>query len=123
MSPTEEEFQEAARRGVPGLAIVQEGVAREPARQEFIHRVRGTWEEGRFAPGFRDRDDVMRAAVKALNEWRHRGPNDQLRSEAAEASLQLAAGDDRPGPIGSSGSLMRVVLVPLNAGSVPNGRL
>jgi hypothetical protein len=113
VSPTEEEFQEAVRHGVPVLAIVQEGVEREPAQQEFINRVRGTWEEGRFAPGFRDRDDVMRAAVKALNEWRQRGPSEQLRAEAEQVALDLAAGDDRPGTTDSSGSLMRVVLVPL----------
>lgn len=113
VSPTEEEFQEAVRHGIPVLAIVQEGVERDPAQREFINRVRGTWEEGRFAPGFRDRDDVIRAAVKALHEWRQRGPSEQLRAEAAEVALRLAAGDDRPGTMGSSGSLMRVVLIPL----------
>lgn len=116
VSPTEEEFQEAVRHGIPVLAIVQEGVEREPAQQEFINRVRGTWEEGRFAPGFRDRDDVMRAAVKTLNEWRQRGPSEQLRAEGERVALQLATGDDRPGTMGSSGSLMRVVLVPLVGG-------
>jgi hypothetical protein len=113
VSPTEEEFQEAVRHGVPVLAIVQEGIEREPAQQEFINGVRGTWEEGRFAPGFRDRDDVMRAAVKALNEWRQRGPSEQLRAEAEQVARELAAGDDRSGKVGSSGSLMRVVFVPL----------
>lgn len=113
VSPTEEEFQEAVHHGVPVLAIVQEGVERETAQQEFINRVRGTWEEGRFAPAFRNRDDVMRTAVRALNEWRQRGPNEQLRAAAEQIALQLAAGDDHPGTISSSGSLMRVVLVPL----------
>jgi hypothetical protein len=116
VSPTEEEFQEAVRHGIPVLAIVQDGVEREPAQQEFINRVRGTWEEGRFAPGFRDRDGVMKAAVKALNEWRQRGPSEQLRAQAEQVAVQLAAGDDRPGTIGSSGSLMRVVFVPLVGG-------
>jgi hypothetical protein len=116
VSPTEEEFQEAVRNGIPVLAIVQEGVERERAQQEFINRVRGTWEEGRFAPGFSERSDVMKAAVKALNEWRQRAPSEQLRSEAAEVAVQLAAGDDRPGTMASSGSLLRVVLVPLISG-------
>ena len=116
VSATEEEFQEAVRHGVPVLAIVQEAVEREPAQQEFVNRVRGTWEEGRFAPGFRDRDGVVVATVKALNEWRQRGPNEQLRAEAEQVALQLAAGDDRAGTMGSSGSLMRVVLVPLVGG-------
>lgn len=48
VSPTEEEFQEAVRHGVPVLAIVQEGIEREPARQEFIDGGRGTWEEARL---------------------------------------------------------------------------
>src|SRR4051794_13897092 len=116
VSPTEEEFQEAVRHGIPVLAIVQDGVEREPAQQEFINRVRGTWEEGRFAPGFRDRDGVMKAAVKALNGWRQRGPSEQLRVQGEQVALQLAAGDDRPGTIGPSGSLMRVVFVPLVGG-------
>jgi len=116
VSPTEEEFQEAVRHGIPVLAIVQEGVERGRAQQEFINRVRGTWEKGRFAPGFSDRNDVMRAAVKALNEWRQRGPGEQRRAEAAQVALQLAAGDDRPGTMTSSGSLLRVVLVPLISG-------
>jgi hypothetical protein len=55
----------------------------------------------------------MRTAVRALSEWRQRGPNEQLRAAAEQIALQLAAGDDRPGTISSSGSLMRVVLVPL----------
>jgi hypothetical protein len=113
VSPTEEEFQEAVRHGIPVLAIVQEAVEREPAQQEFIRRVRGTWEEGRFAPGFRDRDGVMKAAVRALHEWRQHGPIGQLRAEAEQVALQLATGDDRPGMTGSSGSLVRVVIVPL----------
>jgi Domain of unknown function (DUF4062) len=112
-SPTEEEFQEAVHHGVPVLAIVQDGVEREAAQKEFINRVRGTWEEGRFAPAFRDRDDVMRTAVRALNEWRQRGPNEQLRAAAEQIALYLATGDDRPGTMSSSGSLMSVVLVPL----------
>ena len=118
VSATEEEFQEAVRHGVPVLAIVQEGVEREPAQQEFINRVRGTWEEGRFAPAFRDRDGVMKAAVKALNQWRERGPSEQLRAEAEQVVRQLATGDDRAGTVGSSGSLMRVVLVPLLGGAL-----
>jgi hypothetical protein len=113
VSPTEEEFREAVRHGVQVLAIVHEGVEREAAQQEFINHVRGSWETGRFAPGFRDRDGVMKAAVKALNEWRQRAPNEQLRAEAEQVALKLAAGDDRSGTTSSSGSLMRVVFAPL----------
>ena len=58
----------------------------------------------------------MRTAVRALNEWRQRGPSEQLRAAAERVALQLAAGDDRAGTISSSGSLMRVVYVPLVGG-------
>lgn len=44
MSPTEEEFDHAAREGVPVIALVQEDVKREPGQEEFVKRVRGTWE-------------------------------------------------------------------------------
>ena len=59
---------------------------------------------------------MIKAAVKALDGWRQRGPSEQLRAQTEQVAAQLAAGDDRPGTIGSSGSLMRVVFVPLVGG-------
>src|SRR3954454_10966111 len=38
MSPTEEEFREARERNVDILALVQNGVDREPTQQEFLSR-------------------------------------------------------------------------------------
>jgi hypothetical protein len=46
VSPTEEEFQEAVHHGVPVLAIVQEGVEREPAQLE-VHQPRPRYLGGR----------------------------------------------------------------------------
>jgi hypothetical protein len=114
MSPTEEEFDQAVRNGVPVLAIVQDGVERDAAQQAFLSRVRGAWEDGRFAPTFRDEVDAMRTAVRALNEWRQRAPAGQLREEATSQALELARDGSRPGVM-SSGSLLRVVLVPLTS--------
>jgi hypothetical protein len=39
VSPTEEEFEEALRSGLAILALVQEGVDRDPRQQEFVNRV------------------------------------------------------------------------------------
>jgi hypothetical protein len=66
VSPTEEEFNEARERGIPVLALVQ-SVEREPAQEEFVRRVRGGWEQGLFAPEFKDASDAGFAAVRALN--------------------------------------------------------
>lgn len=112
LSPTEEEFEEAVRSGLPILALVQEGVEREPRQQEFIARVRGTWEEGHFAPTFTDHSDVVAAVVRALNGWRNRAP-DAARREAAAGRVQgLAAGSDRRG-MTPGGSKLRTIAVPL----------
>lgn len=110
MSPTEEEFDHAVREGIPVIALVQEGVSREPAQEEFIKRVRGSWEQGRFAPTFRDAADVGFAVVKALNDWRSSAPAAD-RIQAAEArAVHLAEGRQSGGWPG--GSKMRVVAVP-----------
>jgi hypothetical protein len=50
VSPTEEEFNEARERGIELLAVVQQVDRHELAQQEFIARVRGSWEDGHFAP-------------------------------------------------------------------------
>src|SRR4051812_7855290 len=114
MSPTEEEFDEAQRAGVPVLALVQEGVDREPAQQAFVQRVRGTWEVGRFAPSFTDASDVMPAVVRTLNERRSAAPSAEHARAAEERALELARGPERQGEM-QSGSKLRVVAVPLAA--------
>src|SRR4051794_27128094 len=42
MSPTEDEFNEAVRVGIPILVFVEE-CEREPQQAEFLRRVRGRW--------------------------------------------------------------------------------
>jgi hypothetical protein len=97
VSPTEEEFEEALRSGLPILALVLEGVDREPRQQEFVNRVRGTWEEGRFAPTFTNSTDVVTAVVSALNGWRNRVPDAAQRDAAVERVRELARRSDRLG--------------------------
>ena len=110
MSPTEEEFDQATRAGIPVIALVQEGVDREPAQQRFVDRVRGSWESGRFAPGFTGAGDVALAVVRALNHWRSAAPS-EAQAEAAQARLgALAQGVGRQA---SGGSKLRVVSVPI----------
>jgi Domain of unknown function (DUF4062) len=112
VSPTEEEFEEALRSGLAILGLVQEGGDREPRQQEFVSRVRGTWEEGRFAPTFTNSTDVVTAVVSALNGWRNRVPDAAQREAAVERVRELARGSDRQG-MTPGGAKLRTVVVPL----------
>lgn len=117
LSPTEEEFEEALQGGLPILALVQEGVDREPRQQEFVNRVRGTWEEGHFAPTFTNSTDVVTAVVSALNGWRNRVPDAAQREAAVGRVQELARGSDRQG-MTPGGAKLRTVAVPLVRGPV-----
>lgn len=114
MSPTEEEFDEAQRAGVAVLALVQEGVEREPDQQAFVARVSGTWESGRFAPSFTDASDVVPAVVRALNDWRSAAPSAEQARAAGERVQTFARGPERDGEM-QSGSKLRVVADALRA--------
>lgn len=112
LSPTEEEFEEALSSGRPILALVQIGVDPEQRQQQFIARVRGTWEDGHFAPTFTDSSDVVTAVVRALNGWRNRVPAAAARGEAARRVSEL--GSQRGRWSGSpGGATLRTVTVPL----------
>lgn len=110
VSPTEEEFNEAREHGVPVLAVMQ-NVAREPAQDEFIRRVRGSWEGGKFAPEFHDPVSAVSAVVAALNAWRNAKPEAESRGVAESRALELARGTERNTM--TSGSKLRVVITPL----------
>ncbi len=114
VSPTEEEFNEARERGIEVLALVQRVEEREPAQQAFIQRVRGTWEQGHFAPEFSGVDDVTVAVVRTLNAWRRRRAGDDTTPVAAARALELAQGPERPG-MSYGGSKLRVVATPVVA--------
>ncbi len=112
LSPTEEEFEEADRSGRRILALVQEGVNREPRQQQFVDRVRGSWEDGHFAPAFIGSADVVTAVVRTLNGWRNSGPDAQRREAAETRVNELARGADRSGMM-PGGPKLRTVAVPL----------
>ena len=90
VSPTEEEFQQARVLGIDVLVLVQDGVDREPAQQEFLGRVRGAWEQGNFTPSFTGPGDVALAAVKTLNALaarpRRRRPHPRRRRTVRSSS-------------------------------------
>ena len=111
LSATEEEFDEARRRGKPILVLRQEGEL-EPEQQEFLDRATGGWEGGAFYGTFRDASDVGLAVVRGLTNIRDRGARATLEPAAQERTAALAANARRQG-YGQGGSIVRVVLVPL----------
>lgn len=110
-SPTEDEFNAARQSGRPILTIAQE-VDREPKQDDFVGRVRGTWECGTFSPGFTGAADVGFATTRALNGWRNRKPAGEQRAAAEARALELARGSESP-HVSYGGSKLRVVAVPL----------
>jgi hypothetical protein len=110
-SPTEDEFNEARQLGRPIIALIQEG-ERQAAQDEFIARVRGSWEEGHYAPTFKGADDVGMAVVRAFRQLEE-GEQTQARAlPAAQArAKELAELQDRRGS--GSGAQARLVAVPV----------
>jgi hypothetical protein len=113
VSATEDEFNEAVRRGIPVIALVQK-VARSAEQDGFVTRVRGTWSDGRFAPEFANATDVGFAVVSALNAWRQRGASSEQQTAALQRAHELALGSGRAGQ-SHSGAKVRVVFVPIGA--------
>lgn len=110
LSATEEEFEEARRRGKPILVLVQEGES-DPEQEEFLARATGGWEGGIFRDSFRDAGDVGLTVVRALRNLDERGVRAELEPTAVARAEQLAAGVRRDGY--AHGSAARVVVVPL----------
>ncbi len=111
-SPTEDEFNEARRLTKPILVLIQEG-ERDAEQEEFIQRVRGTWEEGHFAPTFRDASDVGLLAVRSLSQMAASATAQTVTLPMAEQRAMELAEDDRRDRGGGSSSKARVVFVPL----------
>lgn len=110
-SPTEDEFNEARRLNKPTLVLIQEG-ERDAEQQDFVGRVRGTWEQGYFAPTFRDASDVGLLVVRSLTQMVTASITQTQALPAAQeraANLAVGGGRDR----GSSGPKARVVFAPL----------
>jgi hypothetical protein len=110
LSPTEDEFNRARELGKPILTFVDES-ARDENQEQFLRRVRGSWDEGHYGSSFSGATDLMGKIVSSLRTL-ERGATDGDRTRAAEQALALARGEDRRGMV-TSGSLLRVAIVPL----------
>ena len=111
LSATEEEFDEARRRGKQILVLRQEGEL-EPEEQQFLDRATGGWEAGALYGTFRDASDIGLAVVRGLTNLRERGARATLEPAAQARAGELAAAAQGQG-YSRSGSIVRVVLVPL----------
>ncbi|CAN5716546.1 hypothetical protein BH18ACT13_BH18ACT13_08070 [soil metagenome] len=111
LSATEEEFEEARRRGKPILVLVQEGES-EPEQEAFVARATGGWEVGIFRDSFRDASDAGLTVVGALRNLDERGVRAELEPTAVARAQELAAGTRRD-EYGQGGASARVILVPL----------
>lgn len=84
VSVTEEEFDEARKRGIPILTFLEKG-DREPAQQDFINRLR-SYEKGYHMPSFTDPGGLKDKIVQALSEH-IAGGKAALNSESAKSAL------------------------------------
>ncbi len=66
LSPTEEEFHEARKRGLPILCFITKG-AKEPRQEEFLRSITG-FEDGYFVAFYSSTDDLGKAIIRALND-------------------------------------------------------
>lgn len=106
-SPTEDEFNAAVAAGIPVIPLIQDA-ERESAQQDFIGRLRGSWESGYYAPTFTDRHDLTLRVVAALRAHFDQEQDSQARPAATERLMELAT---EPTGYGSQGSMARLSLV------------
>ena len=107
-SPTEEEFEEAARLSKPALVLVQENVEMEPLQREFLERVRGTWGKGVFYDRFKGPEDVGLGVLAALSAQASKGWDD---IPGAQERVRQLVTPERSG--GSSGIEVRIGFTPV----------
>jgi Domain of unknown function (DUF4062) len=110
-APTEEEFNEANRRGKPILVLRQE-VELDPEQAAFLERVAGGWQGGRLWGTFTDASDVGFAAVQALSGLGSEQRSGRL-GPAAQERAQALAGGERTQSFGVQRAGARVALAPL----------
>jgi len=109
-SPTEDEFNEAVRIGLPIVVLVQ-SCDREPRQAEFLQRVRGAWAEGNLTANFTGPEDIGVQVMTALRRLEQQTAGGAARPPAEQRAAQLARGPDRGGY--SVGSSVRVSYAPL----------
>lgn len=108
-SPTEEEYEEATRKGRPILVLVQD-CKREAEQDGFLERIRGSWDSGVLYDRFTDASDVAVAVAGALA--RHQSSAVENPDRAGEQANLLVRGMENHGYM-SSGVSARVATVPL----------
>jgi hypothetical protein len=82
LSATHEEFREAIKEGIPVIAFVQEGIARQPAQDQFVEEVR-EWQGGVLTGDFIDPPTLGLAVTQYL----HRFALDAAASPADESDM------------------------------------
>jgi hypothetical protein len=85
-SVTEEEFEEARKRGVPILWFVKKGDM-EAKQRDFVEQI-GNYEEGYFLSHFATSSELVLAVTKALNSIVAQPGIELLSSKAAGSLLQ-----------------------------------
>ncbi|OJU95271.1 MAG: hypothetical protein BGO23_05260 [Solirubrobacterales bacterium 67-14] len=110
-SPTEDEYNEAVRLGKPILVLKQD-VDLEQTQEEFLARIRGTWEQGKLTGTFTSAEDVGTAVIRALRTLD--GPNRPASQEQIDGAsarvLELVSESRSMG--GSSASIARIGITP-----------
>lgn len=109
-SPTEQEYEEAVRRGKAVIVLVQDG-EREPAQQAFIDRVSAGWDDGRYRASFDSPAALGREVAFALGGIEKGMRGDDGGNAAAIERAQSLIGASA-GPWGSMRGA-RVVIVPV----------
>lgn len=111
-SPTEDEFEHARSLSRPILVFVDEA-SRDPAQEEFLERVQGTWgsAESKFAPRFSDTAQLVALIVRSLLELQAPAGTADTGSAQAQA-VEVARGDARSRGMGG-GARVRVAFVPV----------
>ncbi len=112
-SPTEDEFNEAVRIGLPILVFVEE-CEREPRQQDFLDRVRGTWAEGNLTAAFNGVHDIGVEVMAALRRLEGEAASATIRPNAERRVGALARGSES-GAFGG-GQSARVAYAPLIQG-------
>lgn len=112
-SPTEDEFSEAVRIGLPVLVFVQNG-EREPRQDVFLQRVRGAWAEGNLTATYTGAGDIGVEVMAALRRLEEQANATAARPQAEQRAGDLARGPDRGAFSGSA--VARVAYAPLVEG-------
>lgn len=119
LSPTEEEYTAAVRKGIPIIVLRREGVEMEPRQEEFARRI-GAYDAGRFRASFTTTADLLtkatagiRAAIEAPT---------QVEITAVQDGLDvpwLSANSDRLPGRASYGTTLELHLCPLSGALLP----